>query len=584
MPIRLAMAHRYACLGAIALMLTLPFLLPHHNNPIPTFFQEWAAAILGLTALTWLLRDGEKTPLELPEVALLPVGLLLLAVLQGVFQADALTDRLLMFALYLIWAILLAVLGRRLAQDIGLPRLADVMATAVLVGALLEALTGAVQLAGLARLPWVFPHFGGGLRGNLAQTNNFADYLWLGVVSLVYLRSRNWLGNVSAAGALLIIAPLAVLSASRSVWFYGVALPVLAILWAGRSALPGGAALRRWSLLALAATLLFQGAFSSGLVPLPDSTVTAGGRIADAGSYDPVRFTLWRTAFLIFSDNPWLGAGFGQYTRHFLEHVLDLMPRRLPGLPENAHNMLLNLLAEMGIGAGLLLVVFAARWLLGVWRQPRTEAGWWVLAMVLVLAIHANLEYPLWYAFFLGPAALLAGAASPRNRPLRLGPRAPLAIGAFLVLGSLALVTLYQDYSLLEDTLHGRLARNPAEARSRTAAALQQLAGESLLRPYVDLTAANLMDESAEGLGVKLETCERAQRFSASREIVFKCAYLLALAGQDDAASLALRRAVAAYPDRAELIVAQWRRRGADEPILARLAANFPPIVPPPAR
>jgi O-antigen ligase len=581
---RPALWHLRLCLGAIALMVSVPFLMAHHYNPIPSFFQEWAAVAFSLAALTALLRRPGDEPLEAPEIALLPVGLMIIAVLQWLFLPDALTDRLLMFACYMVWAILLVVLGRHLARTVGLRTLAEVMATAILIGALLEALSGAIQLAGLARLPWVFPLFGNGLRGNLAQPNNFANYLWLGIGSAIYLRSRGRLGKVSTSGCLLILLPFAVLSGSRSVWLYAAGLALLSLAWTWRQSDVPGKILRTWSIGALAGSVIFQIAVSNAWIPFLENIATAGGRLAQ-GSYDSVRFTLWRVGVDTFLENPWLGAGFGQYTRQFHLHVLDLMPARIPGLPEHAHNILFNLLAEMGLAAGLLLIVLGLRWALALLRAPRTLEFWWVAAITLVFTIHSSLEYPLWYGFFLGIAALIAGAASQSNRVLRLGRSAPYAMAAFLALGALSLINLHRDYSLLEDTLNGRIAANsPDERRKATEAALKQLARESLLRPYVDLTVAHLMADDGDVLEVKLKNCDRAQRFSASRDIVFKCAHFLALAGRDDESSLALRRAVASYPERAEKVLTQWQKRSATEPAIARLVADFPPIVPAPVR
>lgn len=579
MAIRPQILHLRICLGALALMATVPFLMAHHYNPIPTFFQEWTAAALSLVALTALVWRKAGEQLEVPEIALLPAGLMLIGALQWLVQADALTDRLLIFGCYMVWAIFLAILGRNLARTVGLQLLADVMATAMLIGALLEALSGAAQLAGQAHLPWLFPANGGGLRGNLAQPNNFGDYLWLGVASALYLRSRGWLGRNSTIASLLVLLPFGVLSGSRAMWLYAVGLPLFSIAWGWRSGDPTARTLRNWSAGALAGALCCQLLFSSGLIPFATDIVTSGQKLVNQGSYDPIRMALWRIAVDGFLENPWLGTGFGQYTRYFHLHVLELMPYRLPGLPEHAHNILLNLLAEMGLMAGLLFLVFIFRWSVGVARARRTPELWWVAAIALILGIHSNLEYPLWYGFFLGIAALLAGAASQDNRILKVGRTAPYAMAAFLGLGALTLYNLHQDYSLLEDTLNGRLsAKSPEERREKMGSALQRLARESLLRPYVDLALANMMAEDKDALDIKLKNCDRAQRFSASGDIVFKCAHFLALAGENEASRLALRRAVAAYPDRAEQVLKQWKRRSAKEPTLALLVADFPPV------
>lgn len=578
MSIDIKTLHLRICLGAIALMAIVPFLMAHHYNPIPTFFQEWVAAALSLVALTALLQRRAGEPMEVPEIALLPIGLMLIAVLQWLFQVDALPDRLLMFSCYMVWTLFLVILGRHLARTFGLQTLADVLAAAIVVGALLEALSGAVQLAGMARMPWFFPATGGGLRGNLAQPNNFADYLWLGIGSAIYLRSRGALSTLSTVCSLSILLPFSVLSGSRSVWLYAIGVGLLSLAWAWNSGDRNSRTLRNWSLGALAGSLICQWAFSTGTVSLPSDVATSGARMAQ-DSYDPIRLILWRMAVNTFLENPWLGAGFGQYTRHFHLHVLDLAQYRLPGLPEHAHNILLNLLAEMGLVAGILLLVIVFRWARGLILTDRTPDIWWVCAMALVLGIHSNLEYPLWYGFFLSIAAVLAGAASQTNRALHLGRTAPYTITAVLLLGAVALQNAQQGYRLLEDTLNGRATARPVDERLKTTGdALRYLAEQSLLRPYVDLAIANLMTDDADTLDIKLQNCDRAQRFSASPDIVFKCAHILALAGRDDESKLALKRAVVAYPDRAEQVLERWKKRSPKEPSIARLVADFPPV------
>lgn len=574
MPNRLAPTFSWIGLGAVALMAIAPFLIAHHYNPIPTFFQEWTAVALGLAALTALLPGCHKTPLEIPEIALLPVGLLLIAALQGLFLADVLPERLLMFCAYMTWSFLLIILGRHLVRRWGLETIAGIIATALLVGALLEAFTAALQWVGMARLPWVFPAKGSGLRSNLGQPNNFADYLWLGVASAIYLRERGELGSIAATAALLALLPFAVLSGSRSVWLYAGGIAFLSCAWTWRRGWWPPIRLRVWSLGALAGSILFQLALDRGTAALPRAVATSGSRLASHGAHDPARLTLWRSAIDTFLENPWLGAGVGQYPRQFHLHVLDLLPLRLPGLPEHAHNVLLHLLAEMGLAAGLLLAILGLRWIYRLAQASRSPEIWWIGACVLVLGIHSNLEYPLWYAFFLGIAAILAGAGSRTNHPLRLGAATPYLLSAFLAFGSAVLFNLYRGYSLLETTLNGPAAE---DYRQRADKVLRQLADDPLLRPYVDLNLAHLMTESSEALDTKLHNCDRAQRFSASRDIVFKCAYILKLGGKDEAAALALKRAVAAYPAQAKQVLQQWKTRSSQEPALVQLLATLPP-------
>ena len=79
---------------------------------------------------------------------------------------------------------------------------------------------------------------------------------------------------------------------------------------------------------------------------------------------------------------------------------------------------------------------------------------------------------------------------------------------------------LHEGFEQIAALRHGGGERGQARQEA-AAAALSRLAGQALLRPYVDLTTASLMDDSAAALEIKRATCSRALAFSASREIVF---------------------------------------------------------------
>src|SRR5690242_9232949 len=69
-----------ASLWALGLMLTLPFLAPFKAPPIPSFHPEAIAAAFGLLALSVL--PWFATRVELPRIALLPLAMTVLIVVQ----------------------------------------------------------------------------------------------------------------------------------------------------------------------------------------------------------------------------------------------------------------------------------------------------------------------------------------------------------------------------------------------------------------------------------------------------------------------------------------------------------------------
>ena len=158
----------------------------------------------------------------------------------------------------------------------------------------------------------------------------------------------------------------------------------------------------------------------------------------------------------MFSDAPLLGVGFRQFGyQHFV--VNGAMPEpRVIGFTDNAHNIFLQVLAEFGVIGLIVLISLAALWVLGMLRQPRTPAHWWLWALALVVAVHSLLEYPLWYAFFLGVAAIVLGLGDSHGIKLQLSGRArtaPLILVAVLAIGWFTLGQLVRDYLVLESFL-----------------------------------------------------------------------------------------------------------------------------------
>ena len=81
---------------------------------------------------------------------------------------------------------LLMLAMRCISDDLGRDKSAELLAGALLAGALPLAFTGAPQRwAPWLGMPWVFPSET--IKGNVAQPNNFADYLWLGIASACWL-------------------------------------------------------------------------------------------------------------------------------------------------------------------------------------------------------------------------------------------------------------------------------------------------------------------------------------------------------------------------------------------------------------
>ena len=531
------------------LMWVLPFLYYKHALPITTFYQEWGAALLGVCAMSLLASKRYWQQPEIPRVILLPIGLMLVVVVQSLLGRVAYFSHALLSELYLLWAALLIMLGHRLRAELGLPQLATVLAAFLLLGTELGALAGILQ-----NYRWhtilnymVSNKLGATVVGNMGQPNHYADYTTLGLISLGLLRLR-W--QLRAWQAALLATPLLfvlVLSGSRSAWVYLLFLTAMAYLWQRRdkSCLP----LLRYSLLLLLGFGLMHLVVQIPWLAGVGGTETTLDRMSRQVGGRSIRLHIWHEAWLIFTQFPLLGAGFGQFGwQHFLLGP-SLRNTDIQGLYNNAHNLVMQTAAEMGLAGLLVLFGTLALWLRQARRVSLTSYHWWGYGVIAVLGIHSMLEYPLWYVYFLGVAALTLGLMDNTTFRLELRGAGRWSLGAMLLLGVLSLVQAWQGYRTLEGLRTLRPASATDENYSRLIReGLVAAQGQALLQPYAELVMSSLIEVGADHLANKRILNESAMRFVPTNTVVYREAFLLALSGEQEAAQLQIECAIWAYP------------------------------------
>ena len=536
-------------LAGLCAALVLPFLIPHHFNPIPSFIQEWVAAAFGLLSACILLQRRLTENFEVPEIALIPLGLTGLLLVQYAFGLIQSVTQALLVALYLLWATLMLATASNLRREIPAEKIAATAAFALLIGSAAAAATQALQFAGFGFHTGLISFLARG-SGNLGQANHLADYLWLGIASSLFLHIERRIGPILFAAAALALATSSTLTGSRSTLLYAFGLTALSLWSAWHFRSPQ---LRRAAILmslVLGLVLLLQFALSLQEVATTLNASVSGERLFREAGTQSQRLQLWRTGLAIFADHPWLGAGVGHFPYDSYLTVGAQADGTFLGGGEHAHNLFIQLLSEFGAIATLLVIVLAWRWWQSFIRKPWTMTHWWIAALLLVLGVHSQLEYPLWYTFFLGVACLALGLGSQITLRSQVSRSGRWAIALAFVLGAATLVSLLLDYRQLENTLYGRTvndADQPASARARLDT-LARLHRESLLAHYVPLSYAHQLEVNREALADKIAVCEMAIRFSPVDLVTFKLVWLLALDGRKEEAEKALRRAVATHP------------------------------------
>lgn len=533
----------------IGFMWVLPFLNYHHAYPITTFYQEWGAAILGLCAMPLLVTKRYWQQAEIPRIVLLPIGMMLLLLVQYLLDKVPSFEQTLLLTMYFIGAALLIMLGHRLREELGLPLLALVLATFLVLGAELNALVGIIQ-----HYQWrsfldsvVAVKTSTAVFGNTGQPNHFANYIALGLASIGLLHTR-W--SLRIWLTVLLVAPLLfvlVLSGSRSAWLYLLLMVGMSYLWQRRdqSYLP----LMKYALWLLLGFILMQFIVQIPWLAGSSGKISTLDRIVGNAAGGSIRMHIWKESWLIFTKFPLLGAGFEQFAWQHLQLGAELQNSRITGMYNNAHNLVMQLAAETGLAGLSILFGTLGLWFWQAWHDDRTIFHWWGYFVLAVFGIHSLLEYPLWYGHFIGIAAVALGMLGGRVYRLKLHNIGRLSVSVLLLLGIYSLAQLFQGYQKLETTLAQHpLSNNDASYYSRLRDGLLGVYEYKLLRPHAELYLSDMIVPDTTHLADKLVLNEHASRFFPAAPVIYRQVGLLAMSDRLPEAKILLQNALWAYP------------------------------------
>ena len=556
-------------LAFTGLLWTLPFLQPYHHFPMPMFRSEWLAFVLGLVALVLLATKRAWHDETLPAVALAPLGLAALVLLQAALGRVPYAAQAFTATLYLVWAALLIMLGAVLRRELGMATVVSVMAWCVVIGGELSAAVGVLQYYNISTLldSLVMPRVSAAILGNLAQPNHYANYTALALASVAYLfASGRMRGAVAVAATALLLFALG-LSGSRSAWLYIAAALAFALLLNRRH---GGAQSRR--LVVCAGLIVLGFAVDQWLMaqpwfaPVADNVNSATARLLAAEPGIDIKVQHARTAWWAFMHAPFLGVGWGQFPWHEFEFKALYEDKHALGVVTHTHNLITQLLAETGLVGALVITGGALLWLWDLRRHSFDLERWWLLALLATLGMHSMLEYPLWHSYFLGVAAIALGLGATRFCTFQLERLGPVAAALLLAAGFFTASTLWHSYQDFQRMFVLGAKPLPGEEIAAIVLRGQQ---DSVLEPYVELAASAYAKVDREQLQNKLELNGRVMRFMPTDIVVYRQALLLAMDGQAQAAQELFVRAMTVYPGTLPRITAMLRE------LTARYPAEF---------
>ncbi len=361
------------------------------------------------------------------------------------------------------------------------------------LGSFVYCVASLLEYYGLVALfsSWDAPE-AGRLSGIWGQPNLTTTTCWLGLLAgaVVFSRKKQkgwWYTSILLFGWVLACA------ASRMSWLMVAGLSALIVI----SRLPpyraeetAGAS----RLLALGIALVIMLLFIVPLLNQPLREILAGFGLLEQSSatslinrdafHDSARLAEFSKVFSAldtFSWSQWLfGVGPGNYPTFSYRADMALPPDGLVvGTWLHSHNLFIMVFVEFGLVGLAVLLVFIVGIALAALKAPMNTARFFSIGGIGLLFIHSNLEFPLWYLWFLVLLCLLLTnlfeVREFKGDSTWLKP--VVGFCGLLMIGALLINVGYQYIRITDVALNSQRDRQDYQA-------LAFLANDGLMGPY----------------------------------------------------------------------------------------------------
>jgi len=425
-----------------ACTLAVGWFLPNHYRPWLSFHTDvWIALVLSMASIAVIFRS--KKPMVWDRITFLVAFMLCVPWLQYYFGLVSLVGTAWISSAYLL-GLLLALLTGAHWESNSPGQVADGLFLAIGIASLLSVGLQLQQWLVLDGLElWTMGGDSTRPHANFGQPNQLGTFLLWGLLAAAWGLIHKHIGVWTALFMAFYLLFGLALTGSRTAWVAVALLVAATWLWRrlwSNAFLPWVATgLGLYFVLCVVSVGWLSNAVHGDLAPSIDMLNQSSGMnrlLAWAAFVDAA----WQSPFLGYGWNQGLLAQMAVATAH--PHLHGAFPY--------SHNLFLDLVLWCGIPLGLLLSMSLLWWFWKRLRAVQCAENAVLMLFLLVVANHAMLELPLYFAYFLFPVGMVMGVLNTRlgARPLFVVGRWA-SIGLWLVATTL-LALLIRDYSRIE--------------------------------------------------------------------------------------------------------------------------------------
>jgi len=243
---------------------------------------------------------------------------------------------------------------------------------------------------------------------NFSQPNHLSTFLFMALIAVWYLYETNKIKPYFLVIISILLIFGIVLTQSRTAWIVFFTI-LLSYFYFKRTNALKMKTITIFSFLFIYILLVLNlqsiNYFFSQILSF-EVVTTRSALDRATSSYE--RLQIWEQAWNLVLEQPWFGYGWNQAGVSIIEKIDHFY---LNLWYSSFHNIFLDLFLWVGVPLAIIITTFSLYFLYILFKNSHTKESNLALLMTLPILVHANLEYPLFYSYFLLPLALLFGIA-----------------------------------------------------------------------------------------------------------------------------------------------------------------------------